>query len=117
MAGSARASWLIAFVLAGALAPAPAHGDFRTARELQAFCSDPSPLKQAMCLSYLQGIADGLQARAIGVPNLCLPGDVGARQLADTALAILRQAPALDQNEAVVPLAPGFAKRWACRDR
>lgn len=106
--------WPIGLAAAVALTAAPARSDFRTAREVLAFCSDPSPLKQTMCLSYLQGVADGMQARAIGVPNLCMPGDVGARELADAAVAILRQTPALDQNEAVVFVAPGFARRWAC---
>ena len=102
-------------VCAAAALPATAQAGFKTGKDVLAFCTDPSPLKQSMCLSYLQGVADGLQAAAVGVGNLCMPRDVSGPQLIEQAVAILRRAPAADQDEAVVFVAPGFAKAWACR--
>jgi hypothetical protein len=106
--------WQALSMLAVIALPAAAQAGFKTGTDVLNFCTDTSPLKRSICLGYLQGIADGLQIRDIGVARICIPDNLQGQQLIDIAVELLRTS-AEPTGEAVVYIGPAFATRWSCR--
>ncbi|WP_440589650.1 Rap1a/Tai family immunity protein [Pelagibacterium mangrovi] len=78
--------------------------------ELHAECQDRSPI----CVGYVAGVADALEALSGSVPHTCRQEQVELGQLVDLARQTLIDNPATRHRGAFNIVAEAFVAEWPC---
>jgi hypothetical protein len=112
---TARFMAMIAVALALQLgARAEASVSFPAAARLVEFCaSEAADFHDGFCSGYLLGFASGLDGRP--TTGVCVPGNVTARQVRDTAMTYLRSHPRAQQQDAPTAVVAALRAGFPCR--
>lgn len=98
-------------LLAGSPAQAQVRTMFITVEELREDCAD----KQQICLGFIVGVADALEATAWPARRSCRGNEVRLQEILDQAESLLSEPPV---NRADGPafdyLADAFVEKWPC---
>lgn len=114
----------------GTLPAVPARAEFMSGNKLYRFCTQTDTEfdrfeQQLMCVAYIQGAHDGLEAGALHVTYaadlkdsyriVCVPNGVEAGQLKEIVVEYLRSKPADRNLSAAVLVYAALAEAYPCR--
>jgi len=98
-------------LLAGSPAQAQRRTMFVTVEELKSDCAD----KQQICVGFITGVADALEATAWPAKRSCRGNDVSLGEVLERAIKLLKGAPLTKvDSPAFDYLADEFVSRWPC---
>lgn len=88
---------------------------FKDGNELLRICTSRLPFESGICLGYLQGIADQMEAmRSANKARPCLPAGVVGQQLTDVVVKYLQQNPVMRTEPGAHLATIAIGDAWGC---
>jgi hypothetical protein len=92
-----------------------AAGTFVTGNDLLRYCEDPQVAPENICLGYVLGVADSLDARRVlDHVRECIPKGVAPTQVRDIVVKFLNSYPQVRQDPAANLIGVAVILAWDC---